>query len=149
MPATPQQWLATLRHRFTRLFDELDVDASWSYPPNWVQAPSALQCLALTRVVEEALTNVVKHSLATHVRVTLSHADGGEVRLRIEDDGVGFDMNAVQSAGVSVGMRSMQARIARVGGELFVQSEPGATVLTVHLLPALMPDSAPASLNGA
>ena len=149
VPATPQQWLAPLRHRFTRLFDELDVDASWSYPPNWVQAPSALQCLALTRVVEEALTNVVKHSLATHVRVTLSHADGGEVRLRIEDDGVGFDMNAVQSAGVSVGMRSMQARIARVGGELFVQSEPGATVLTVHLLPALMPDSAPASLNGA
>ena len=79
----------------------------------------------------------------------MDNAPDGSLTLRIENDGVGFDVQAVQDARVSVGMRSMQARIARVGGELFVQSEPGATVLTVHLLPALMPDSAPASLNGA
>ena len=147
VPATPQQWLAPLRHRFTRLFDELDIRSSWHYPPHWHLSPNALQCLALTRVVEEALTNVVKHSRATQVDVTLSLGDDGEVALRIEDDGVGFDVAAVQSAGVSVGMRSMQARIARVGGELSVQSSPGATVLTVHLLPALMPESAPAPLD--
>ncbi|TXK28384.1 histidine kinase [Ottowia sp. GY511] len=146
VPATPQQWLAPLRHRFTRLFDELDIRSSWHYPPDWQQPPNALQCLALTRVVEEALTNVIKHSRASQVDVTLAHGDDQDVVLRIEDDGVGFDVNAVQAAGVSVGMRSMQARIARVGGELYVQSVPGGTVLTVHLLPALMPDSAPAPL---
>ena len=51
-----------------------------------------------------------------------------------------------KDARVSVGMRSMQARMQRVGGELQVQSAPGATVLTVHLMPAQAPESQPAPL---
>jgi signal transduction histidine kinase len=146
VPATPQQWLAPLRHRFTVLFDELDIHCHWHHPAGWAQPPNALQCLALTRLVEEALTNVIKHSRAANVALTLdTRADGG-VTLRIEDDGVGFDVPAVLNAGVSVGMRSMQARIARVGGELQVQSAPGATVLTVHLMPTHAPESQPAPL---
>ena len=47
---------------------------------------------------------------------------------------------------VSVGMRSMQARMQRVGGELQVRSAPGATVLTVHLKPAHAAESQPAPL---
>ena len=49
--ATPQQWLAPLRHRFTVLFDELEIRCSWHYPAEWAQPPNALQCLALTRLV--------------------------------------------------------------------------------------------------
>jgi len=51
-----------------------------------------------------------------------------------------------KDARVSVGMRSMQARMQRVGGELQVRSAPGATVLTVHLMPAHAPESQPAPL---
>ena len=147
VPATPQQWLAPLRHRFTGLFDELDIRSSWQHPAEWAQAPNALQCLALTRVVEEAMTNIIKHSRARHVRVVLANTDSGGLALRVEDDGVGFDVQAVQTAGLSVGMRSMQARMARVGGDLQVQSAPGATVLTVQLMPSALPESQPATLT--
>lgn len=146
VPPTPQQWLAPLRHRFTLLFDELDMNVQWFHAPTWRQPPNALQCLALTRLLEEALTNVIKHSQARHVVVSLQHGDDGHLILRIEDDGRGFDVRAVLRAGVSVGMRSMQARVARVGGTLDVDSAPGHTLLTVHLLPQDIPDSAPMPL---
>lgn len=76
----------------------------------------------------------------------MDNAPDGSLTLRIENDGVGFDVQAVQDARVSVGMRSMQARMQRVGGELQVRSAPGATVLTVHLMPAHAPESQPAPL---
>ncbi|MNT79170.1 hypothetical protein D3C72_2184780 [compost metagenome] len=54
-------------------------------------------------------------------------------------------MAAVQQAGVSVGMRSMHARIARAGGTLKVSSSPGSTLLTarVELRAAQHDDAAP------
>lgn len=135
VPATPQQWLAPLRHRFMQLFDELEIDSDWQVPPAWLAPPGALQCLVLTRVLEEALANVIKHSRARRVQVELAQDAGGHLLLRVADDGVGFDVAAVLGAGLSVGMRSMQARIARVGGRLQVDSRPGATVLTATLAP--------------
>lgn len=133
VPATPPEWSAPLRHRFVQLFDELDLDSSWQLPPQWITPPSPLQCLALTRLVEEALTNVVKHSRARRVQLQLLQPGPGLLELRIEDDGAGFDVGAVRQAGVSVGMRSMHARIARVHGTLEISSKPGRTVLTARL----------------
>lgn len=133
VPATPQEWIAPLRHRFVQLFDELNLDSTWKFPPKWHTPPSALQCLALTRLVEEALTNVVKHSRARRVQVQLVQADTTQLELHIEDNGAGFDVAAVRLAGISVGMRSMHARIARVQGTLHISSEPGRTTLTALL----------------
>ena len=143
VPATPRQWLAPLRHRFTQLFDELDLDADWQCPSAWRSTPDALQCLTLTRVLEEALVNVLKHSRARHVRVTLAQPQDADVLLlRVEDDGVGFDVPAVLSAGLSVGMRSMQARLLRAGGWLAIDSRPGCTLLTAQLTPQATPPGA-------
>lgn len=133
VPATPQEWIAPLRHRFTQLFDELDVTCTWYFAAQWRTPPSALQCMALTRLVEESLTNVVKHSRARQVQVELQQPQPDSLELNIEDDGIGFDVLAVQRAGVSVGMRSMHARIARVGGQLEVVSLPGCTRLVARL----------------
>lgn len=133
VPATPQEWAAPLRHRFVQLFDELNLDSSWQFPPQWRVAPNPLQCLALTRLVEEALTNVVKHSRARRVQLQLRQPEPDRLELCIEDDGAGFDVAAVRQAGVSVGMRSMHARIARVQGTLAITSAPGRTVLTAVL----------------
>ncbi|MBB1594581.1 histidine kinase [Achromobacter sp. UMC46] len=133
VPATPPEWAAPLRHRFVQLFDELDLDSSWQFPPQWATPPTPLQCLALTRLVEEALTNVVKHSRARRVQLQLVQPAPDELRLRIEDDGAGFDVEAVRQAGVSVGMRSMHDRISRVHGTLDIRSAPGRTVLTAVL----------------
>ncbi|WZB63563.1 hypothetical protein WJ970_12345 [Achromobacter xylosoxidans] len=73
-PATPREWIAPLRHRYTQLFDELGIEVRWDVPASWIVPPSALQCLALTRLIEEGLTNVIKHSRAGRVAVRLGAA---------------------------------------------------------------------------
>jgi signal transduction histidine kinase len=133
VPATPKEWIAPLRHRFTNLFDELGIRSVWDYPEQWRAPPDALQCLALTRLVEEGLTNVIKHSRAREVSVRLSQPEANRLTLQLEDNGIGFDVAAVRQAGISIGMRSMATRIARVGGALEIESAPGRTVLTVNL----------------
>ena len=137
VPETPVQWAAPLRHRFTRIFDEMGVTSKWDMPLQWRGRPSALQCLGLTRLVEEALSNAIKHSRARQVRVQCTQPHRGALCLSIVDDGVGFDVQAVQHAGLSVGMRSMAARTERMGGTLEVESGPAGTVVTVVL--ALQP----------
>lgn len=138
---TPAQWLAPLRHRFMRLLDTLDVSSEWRVPQTWPVAPSAAQCLALTRFVEEAMTNIIKHAAARQVALRITDGpDGAGMLLCIEDDGVGFDLDAVLNAGLSVGIHSMRRRITRIGGTLHMTSRPGRTELCVLLTdPAAAP----------
>lgn len=131
-PATPKEWIAPLRHRFTTLFDHFNIRSDWQLPDEWLTRPNAMQCLVLTRLVEEGLTNVVRHSQAAHVRLRLTQDSKAELCLEIEDDGVGFDVAAVRQSGLSVGMRSMTTRIARLNGTLRVESASGKTVLTAR-----------------
>ncbi len=132
VPDTPILWGAPLRHRFTQLFDELDITTKWSFPESWQKQPTPMVCLTLLRVAEEALTNILKHSQATSVKCALSFSNG-QLVLDIEDNGIGFDVEAVKNAGMSVGLRSMQTRLERLGGHLTVQSEAGRTCLKACL----------------
>ncbi|MDM1019531.1 ATP-binding protein [Acinetobacter sp. VNK23] len=132
VPDTPILWGAPLRYRFTQLFDELDITTKWSFPESWQKQPTPLVCLTLLRVAEEALTNILKHSQATSVKCALFFSNG-QLVLDIEDNGIGFDVEAVQNAGMSVGLRSMQTRLERLGGHLTVQSEAGRTCLKACL----------------
>lgn len=133
VPELPSTWIAPLRYRFGNLFDSLDIHADWAIAPHWQPKPSPLQVLALTRLVEEALTNVVKHSRATHLSIVLQQPDAHTLQLIIEDNGVGFDVDAVQTAGLSIGMRSMHSRMQHIGATLTVHSRPGHTCLEVLL----------------
>lgn len=148
VPATPVQWAAPLRHRVTRLLDEMGVASEWRIAAQWrgpVEeggCPSALQCLLLTRLVEEALSNVIKHSQARRVCVECTLPQPGVFAVRVEDDGRGFDVDAVQRAGLSVGMRSMAARAERMGAMFRVDSGASGTVVTVTLH---MPPGQPAA----
>ena len=87
----------------------------------------------MLRFLEEAVTNILKHARARHVSVVCTQPDEQSWVLSVQDDGIGFDWPAVQQAGVSVGMRSMQTRVARIGGVLEVQSQPGCTRLTARI----------------
>lgn len=133
-PPTPGAWAAPLRHRFIGLFDALEIQSDWLIPAHWQQQPSNLQCLGLTRVAEEALTNVIKHSRATQVHVELLQPQAGTLLLRVRDNGVGFDVPGVQQHGFGVGMRSMRARLERFQGSMHIQSAKGATVLEATVL---------------
>lgn len=126
-PETPTLWIAPVRYRFTQLMEELDIDVKWDFPPSWSKVPSAIQCLSLIRVVEESLTNVIKHSQATQVKVSLDYPSEHELSVMIVDNGMGFDTESVQQNGLSVGMRSMHLRVEKIGGYLKIESEKGYT----------------------
>jgi signal transduction histidine kinase len=77
---------------------------------------------ALYRIAQEALQNSVKHAQARSVEVRLEVYEG-EVRLAIEDDGVGFEPDRTFPG--HLGLRSMRERALGVGGSLEVASSPG------------------------
>ena len=132
-PATPTEWAAPLRYRFVGLFDELDIHSVWEIPAAWYQPPGPLQCLALTRLVEEALTNVIKHSRARQVHIALRLPNAELLELEITDNGVGFDMAMIESGSMGVGIRSMRARVERMGGRMEISSAEGGTHIQVQM----------------
>ncbi|MNL58260.1 Sensor histidine kinase ComP [compost metagenome] len=89
--------------------------------------------LGLTRLLEEALANVVKHSRARTLRVQLMADGEAGVLLSVEDDGVGFDAVTVASSIGGLGLRSMQARMARIGGTLQIDAGDGGTRLAARV----------------
>jgi signal transduction histidine kinase len=78
--------------------------------------------LCLFRIVQEALSNVVKHSSAHEARVTLRRA-GNRIDLCVEDSGVGFDTTPPRGA-ATLGLTSMRERVRMVGGQFSIESQP-------------------------
>jgi signal transduction histidine kinase len=84
----------------------------------------------LYRIVQEALTNVVKHAGASNVSILLVRRDGA-AKLVIEDDGGGFDVDAARADGL--GLLGMRERVALLDGRLTLESTPsGGTTLVVE-----------------
>ena len=133
VPGSQREWLAPLRYRFNNLFDDLDVNCDWEFEEQWRTPPNALQYLAMTRLIEEAMTNIIKHSQARNVRLSFEQPEADKLVLQIQDDGVGSNVSAVDASGLGIGMRSMSVRMARVGGVLSIESAPGRTMLTARL----------------
>lgn len=90
----------------------------------------------LYRIVKEALTNVEKHAQARHVSVLLER-DASLMRLTVEDDGRGFDVDAIQtSPGTAqhLGLLGMKERAALAGGTFLIESSPGSgTTILVRM----------------
>jgi signal transduction histidine kinase len=91
--------------------------------------PSELETV-LFRIVQETLTNIVRHAEASRVSILLT-AKNGAVTAVVEDDGVGFDPLTVSGLGL-VGMRE---RVELVGGRLQIESGAGAGTTVVAEVP--------------
>ena len=97
--------------------------------PDNLPALSDAKAIGLFRILQEALTNVMRHAQAHTVELTLA-IEGTDLRLTISDDGVGF----VQPEGraVSFGLVGMRERVLIMGGQLSLHSELGeGTTLSV------------------
>jgi two-component system, NarL family, sensor histidine kinase UhpB len=79
--------------------------------------------LAIYRIAQEALANVARHADARSVEVDLRSNDGGGVQLTVRDDGRGFETGR-PTPGLGLGGMAERARL--VGGELTIESQPGA-----------------------
>ena len=98
------------------------------------------RALALYRVAQESLWNVVRHSGATHATVSLAGA-GSELLLDVADDGCGFDPDAV-AATASMGLLGMRERISVLGGRIRWDAAPGrGTAVRVRLPLSPLPAS--------
>jgi PAS domain S-box-containing protein len=87
--------------------------------------------LCLYRITQEALRNVAKHSQAREATVQLFR-EGTEVRLQIEDSGVGFDPLAINHAGL--GLVSMRERVGVLKGHIAIDTSPrGGTRVSVRV----------------
>jgi two-component system, NarL family, sensor histidine kinase DevS len=84
------------------------------------------------RLVQEALTNVVKHAAASEVGIMLTRRDGG-VSAVIEDDGQGFEQAKVRNE--ALGLVGMRERLALLGGTLAIESTPGEGTAVIGYLP--------------
>lgn len=100
---------------------------------------------ALFRVAQEALTNVVKHAEAKHATVCVEYRDG-HVRLEVQDDGRGFELNALPDVGRSSwGLLGMEERASLLGGRFEIKScrEQGTCVSVTVPIQGRDPEEAP------
>lgn len=91
--------------------------------PDNLPALSDAKAIGLFRILQEALTNVMRHAGAHSVQVYL-RVEGGELCLWVIDDGKGFDPGQ-RKAGQSFGLVGMQERVFMLGGRLQIDSQPG------------------------
>jgi len=86
----------------------------------------------LYRVVQEALSNIVKHAAAEHVSIVVTQ-HGGAVAATVDDDGQGFAEGTVRAD--ALGLTGMRERLALVGGTLELESAPGSGTTVAAQVP--------------
>jgi signal transduction histidine kinase len=87
---------------------------------------------ALYRLVQESLTNIVKHARAKSVSIVLTRR-AESVSVIVEDDGVGFEPE--RESGDGIGLLGMRERVGLFGGRVVVESRPGAGTTVVAEVP--------------
>ncbi|MFZ0427497.1 MAG: CHASE3 domain-containing protein [Acidobacteriota bacterium] len=122
------EWFIERQARGTELSTRFTAD-----PPE-ISLPPELETTCF-RVVQEALTNAMRYARASRLDVSLRQVNG-EVELLIQDDGVGFDVEAARQkaqAGSGFGLMGMGERVRLAGGHLDIESAPGAgTIIRAH-----------------
>ncbi|HSL42576.1 MAG TPA: sensor histidine kinase [Anaerolineales bacterium] len=104
---------STISVRVDILGEECDLDESMK--------------IAIFRIIQESLNNVIKHAHATHANIYLRFEEKS-VRINVRDNGIGFDLDSRKQQRTSrpcLGLAGMQERAALLGGTVSVQSRPG------------------------
>ena len=135
--------LSAVRSLVAQVSREGQVRAELVAPDTLIALPRERE-LALFRSAQEGITNVLRHARATRMLVTIE-ISGDEVRLTVDDDGIGPPPRAqlaAQERSGHVGLVGMRERMAALGGSIRLESSPlGGTRLiaivhVVHPLPA-------------
>lgn len=90
--------------------------------------------IAAYRIIQEALTNVVRHAEAEHATVGLLR-DQDYLRVQVRDSGAGFDLEQKEQDQQTFGLTSMQERAALLEGQLIVDTSPGEGTQVLAILP--------------
>ncbi|WP_461481365.1 sensor histidine kinase [Porticoccus sp.] len=113
--ATLVDLVSEYRRRHSDLLVTLDYDDS-------LELLSHEVAIHVYRIVQECLTNVIRHARADSVKVTVTHShsdDDDQVVINVEDNGIGG-----QAEGEGFGVRAMRERVENLGGRFSFESEP-------------------------
>lgn len=102
--------------------------------------------LHIYRMAQEGLNNLMKHARATTVMFEIKRS-GDWVRIRLEDDGVGFDPDFAHQNGGGMGLTGMEERARLLGGEFEVTSAPGKGTQIQVTIPIPSPSPNPSHLE--
>ncbi len=119
--------LATLRYRLEPRLEGTGVSLRWEVQElpalEWLDPSSALHIL---RIVQESISNILRHTRATEIRVETA-LDGAGVRVTIEDNGQGFDVDKVLSSPSGRGLQNQRRRARSIQGTISWESRPTGT----------------------
>lgn len=125
--------IAPLRHRASRLLEAADIDAHWQVEGLDGLHLEPARSLDLLRLLQEALTNVFKHSRASRVDVQVIRT-GECLQVQVADDGIGLPEKAsTPAAGGGAGFASMRLRAQRLGGQLQLRPRQPGTSLWLEI----------------
>jgi two-component system sensor histidine kinase UhpB len=119
-------WRAEIIGRLT----QAGIETLWDHPADLSYMLPARLFMQLTRVLREAISNVIKHSGATHCEVRSTIEDGNIV-LTVRDDGRGIAADLHRGQGMS----SMKRRAKKMNGQCLVESRPGYGVVISLTVP--------------
>ncbi len=83
------------------------------------------------RLVQECFNNIAKHSNANTVNLSVK-TDDGYLKLIVDDNGIGFDIEEALARRDSFGLSGMRERVALLGGSFQVESNPGVSMIQLH-----------------
>lgn len=112
-----------LQNYFDETCKKAGIACTTTIPEDMADIPQDL-AIALFRVGQESLTNIVRHARARNVHMAVDDVDNA-IRVTVVDDGVGVDLTGRQFRG-SHGINGMRHRVRGLGGTFDIQSAPGA-----------------------
>jgi len=125
--------LATLRYRLEPRLEGTGVSLRWEVRElpalEWLDPSSALHIL---RIVQESISNILRHTRATEIRVATSLHDAG-VQVTIEDNGQGFDIDKAMSSSSGRGLQNQRRRARSIHGTVSWESRPTGTRFVLWL----------------
>lgn len=135
-PTTPRRDMLSVLEEYISRFNHennirADLQISNGVPPSLLGTTE----LQVIRIVQEAFTNVRKHSRASHAWVRI-RTDGDQAEIIIEDDGRGFTISGIRSGdSLRFGLRIMRERAESVRGTLDIKSSPGQGARVILRVP--------------
>ncbi|MEN6465783.1 MAG: ATP-binding protein [Syntrophaceae bacterium] len=121
------EWLTEQVQERYKIRIDLDISGKTTWEDHNIQ-------ILLYQAVRELLMNCVKHARADHAMVSLRD-EGNRIRIEVRDEGVGFDTLFMEWS-QGFGLFGIRERLQFIGGELFIESEPGKGTRVTILAPA-------------
>ncbi len=125
--------LGNLRYRLEPRLKAAGISLRWSVADaTGLEHLLPSQVSEITRIVQEAFANAMKHSAATEMTLSIESLDAGTIQIVVRDNGRGFDTRKVDHG---EGFASMRKRAIKIGATLEVDSRVGETSVTVNMPP--------------